>query len=104
MRSPMPDVPVAWLTVGQLHLLTRVAFGIASAALLYAAWDGRVRFLAIGALLMMLAGWTDRVRVARLVQARYGRLISLWQADMDATLNGGVRPDIGLLNVDDGNE
>lgn len=87
-----------------LHALTYATAAVATAAVvvtLIAIVLDSQRVLATGLLLMFLAGWVDRSRVARMIATRYARIVALWQEDVAALRHGTDRPDLRLLDVDD---
>lgn len=70
-----------------------VAFVIGLTSLAIAALVDSRPWMAFGILGIAAASWFDRWRVGRIVSDRYVRVLSFWQADVDALATGGVRPD-----------
>lgn len=70
-----------------------VAFIVGLTALGIAALVDSRSWMALGILGIAAASWFDRWRVGRIVSERYVRVLSFWQADVDALNRNGVRPD-----------
>lgn len=70
-----------------------VAFIVGLTALAISALVDSRPWMAFGLLGIAAASWLDRWRVGRIVSDRYVRVLSFWQADVDALNTNGVRPD-----------
>lgn len=92
-------VPAACLSIRFLAWLAYGTFVVSTVALIVAIVEDSPRCFGVGLALGFAATWVDRWRAARVIQARYGRLVSLWQADVAALEAGERRPDLRLLEV-----
>lgn len=92
-------VPLAMISIRALTVITYVSLVASMVPFVLGLIISDWTMFGVGLVLSILASWIDRWRAARVVQARFGRLIAMWHDDVDAVQAGRPRPDIRLLDV-----